>query len=899
MVIKNRLLLIDGNNLVHRAYHALPPLTVRKTGEVVNAVYGFASMLIKVLNDQKPTHYAMAFDKKGPTFRHAMYDAYKAQRPKMAEDLSPQISRVRELVEQFNIPIFEAEGYEADDVLGTLAKQAAGEGVETVILTGDADTMQLVEPGVGVLYPKARQGFSDTSLFDSEAVKEKYGVGPEHITDLKAMVGDPSDNIPGVHGIGQKTAAKLIERFGGIDDIYEHLEEVEPARVREKLKEGENLARQSKELATIVLDVPVRIDLDKARVTTYDRDRVAAMFRELEFFTLLNRLPEIAGETQSVSPVAGIKKKYSVITSLDELQKIAGALRGPFAFDILNDGQNPMTATPVGLALSLTSGEAYYIPLNHSGLDAAGQLPSDEVIKYLNSAFSMDHVEKTTHNAGFVLTVLEEAGFNISGIIFDTALAAHLLGEASLELKSLVFSKLGLEMPTLQTGSGAKKVTPASLEINSVTDYACSDADFTGRLSLILGQELREQKLWSLFKEVELPLVKVLVGMQRVGVMLDTASLAGISERLGERLKAIEAEIYRLVGHEFNINSPRQLGPVLFEELGLNTDKRKGGYSTEASVLESLRQAHPVVEYVLEYRQLSKLKSTYIDSLPLLINSRTGRIHTSFNQTRTSTGRLSSSDPNLQNIPVRGELGREIRCAFIARPGSVLFSGDYSQIDLRALAHLSRDPLLISTFERGEDVHMATAMQLFGLPADKITADMRRFAKTVNFGVIYGMSGYGLEQATEFSRQEAERFIEEYFRRYPGVRNYLDRTKEEVRRHGFAQTVLGRRRYIPEINSPNRIIREAGERMAINMPVQGTSADIIKIAMLRLDEEITRRDLNSRMLLQVHDELIFEVPEDEITIMQMIVPEIMAGALQLSVPIRVDVKMGTSWGEME
>jgi DNA polymerase-1 len=899
VVIKSRLLLIDGNNLVHRAYHALPPLTVRKTGEVVNAVYGFASMLIKVLNDQKPTHYAVAFDKKGPTFRHAMYDAYKAQRPKMAEDLSPQISRVRDLVEQFNIPIFEAEGYEADDVLGTLAKQAGEQGVETMILTGDADTMQLVEPGVGVLYPRARQGFSDTSLFDATAVMDKYGVGPEHIADLKAMVGDPSDNIPGVHGIGQKTAVKLIDRFGGIDEIYEHLEEVEPPRVRELLREGETLARQSKELATIVLDVPVRLDLDRARATTYDRDKVAAMFREFEFFTLLDRLPEIAGEPNSVSLGSDVKKKYSVVTSLGELQKIALIMQGPFAFDILCDGQNPMIATPVGLSLSPASGEAYYIPLNHNGLDAAAQLSSAEVIKILGPVFCAANIEKTTHGAGFVLTVLEEAGFEINGLNFDTALAAHLLGEASLELKSLVFGKLGLELPSLPLGTGAKKITAASLGIAAAADYACNAVDCTGRLGAILGQELRAQKLWPLFEEVELPLVGVLVSMQRAGIMLDTISLADMSGRLGERLKAIEAEIFKLIGHEFNINSPRQLGPVLFEELGLKTDKKKGGYSTEASVLESLRQAHPVVDYVLEYRQLSKLKSTYLDSLPLLINPRTGRVHTSFNQTRTSTGRLSSSDPNLQNIPVRGELGREIRCAFVARPGSVLLSGDYSQIDLRALAHLSQDPLLISTFERGEDVHAATAMQLFGLPAEKITADMRRFAKTVNFGVIYGMSGYGLEQATEFSRQEAERFIEEYFLRYPGVRDYLDRTKQEVRRNGFVQTVLGRRRYIPEINSPNRIIREAGERMAINMPVQGTSADIIKIAMLRLEEEIAGRELKSRMLLQVHDELIFEVPEAEIAAMRVIVPQIMAGALQLRVPIRVDIKMGTRWGDME
>ena len=899
MTIKPTFLLVDGNNLVHRAYHALPPLTVRRTGEMINAVYGFASMLLKVLAEQKPTHCAVAFDKKGPTFRHLMFDAYKAQRPRTAEDLIPQIARARELAAQLNIPVFEADGYEADDVLGTLARQVARDGAEALILTGDADAMQLVGSGVRVLCPKSRQGFGDTAIFDAAAVKEKYGVGPEHIADLKALVGDPSDNIPGVHGIGEKTALKLIQQFGGIDEIYNHIEDVTPLRIRDLLKEGEPLARQCKELATIVTNVPVELELTKTHASTYDREKAAAFFRELEFFALLNRLPEIAAETAAGVPGGEEKNNYYVVAGGKELTVLAARLAGSFAFDIITEGLNPMTAILVGLAVSPGAAEAYYIPLQHGGLEAMGQIGLTEARRVLGPIFANCEVGKTTHNAAFAMTVLREHGFEVNGLIFDTALAAHLLGEASLELKALVLSKLGVELPVLPIGSGAKKVAVSALAVSAAAEYGCAAADMTARLAQLLRADLHSQKLWSLFSEIELPLVPILTAMQGAGVLLDLATLGEMSVRLGTRLDAIQEEIYRLVGHEFNINSPRQLGVVLFEELQLKTDKKRGGYSTEAAVLESLRANHPVIEYLLEYRQLTKLKSTYIDALPALVNRRTGRVHTSFNQTRTSTGRLSSSEPNLQNIPVRGNLGREIRRAFIAPPDAVLLSGDYSQIDLRVLAHLSQDRLLMETFLKDEDVHTATAAQLFDTAPDQVSTDMRRLAKTVNFGVIYGMSGYGLEQATEFSRLEAERFIEEYFRKYPGVRQYLERTRVEVREQGYVQTILGRRRYIPEISSPNRMVREMGERMAINMPVQGTSADIIKVAMLRLDEEIKRRRLASRLILQVHDELIFEVPRAELVVMEAIVPELMAGALQLSVPIKVDIKACCSWGDME
>ena len=900
MAIKSKLLLVDGNNLVHRAYHALPPMTVRHTGEPVNAVYGFASMLLKILTERKPNYCVVAFDKKGPTFRHLMFDAYKAQRPSMAEDLVPQLARVRDLVTKLNIPIFEADGYEADDVLGTLAHQAHQLGIEAVILTGDADAMQLVGPGVSVLYPGARQGFGNATTFNSQMVKDKYGVGPEHIADLKALMGDTSDNIPGVHGIGEKTAVKLIEQFGGVDEIYACLGDITPVRIQCLLRDGEALARQSKELATIVTEVPIVLELEKAHVMTRDTEDVAAFFRELEFFTLLRRLSDIGAETApKTTPEREGEKTYRVVASGDELSELATRLTDSFSFAIITEGSNPMTAMLVGMAISPTATEAYYVPLQHGGLEAIGQIGLVEAREVLGPALASYKVPKTTHNAAFVLTVLREHGFEVNFLAFDTALAAHLLGEASLELKALVPNKIGVELPVLPVGSGAKKISISALAIADVAAYCCAAADMTARLATLLTPELYAQNLWSLFNEVEMPLVPILVAMQRVGVLLDINALGEMSCDLNTRLVAITGEIYKLVGHEFNINSPRQMGVVLFEELNLKSDKKRGGYSTEAAVLELLREAHPVVEYVIEHRQLAKLKSTHIDALPALVNPRTKRVHTSFNQTRTSTGRLSSSEPNLQNIPVRGSLGREIRRTFIAPAGTMLVSGDYSQIDLRVLAHLSQDQLLMETFVRGDDVHTATAAQLFGVDLNQVSSDMRRLAKTVNFGVIYGMSGYGLEQATQLSRFEAEHFIGEYFRKYPGVRQYLDHTRIEVRQRGYVQTVLGRRRYIPEISSQNRMVREAGERMAINMPVQGTSADIIKIAMLRLDEEIDRRKLASRLILQVHDELIFEVPEAELIIMELILPEFMEGAIKLSVPVKVDVKKSRCWGDME
>ncbi|MEE8598964.1 MAG: DNA polymerase I, partial [Dehalococcoidales bacterium] len=851
-------------------------------------------------------HYAIAFDTKAPTFRHQMFDQYKAHRPPTPDELVNQLGRVRQLVTAFHIPIFELDGYEADDVLGTLSHQASQQGIETVIVTGDADAMQLVSSRVKVLYPRPRSTFSDTMLYDEAEVSQKYGVNPEHIADLKGLVGDPSDNIPGVTGIGGKTAVKLIQQFGTIDQIYAHIDKVTPPKLQALLRQNEATARQSKELATIVIQTPVTLNLDDCQLSHYDRHRVTELFRKLEFFSLLSKLPEVeetAPKTTAQVKAEPLQPAYHIINTTSALDELLNRLSAAssFAFDLETTSLNAMSAQLVGISLSPAPGEAYYIPIGHVGWGQVEQLPLEQVINRLKPPLKDATLAKLAHNGKYDMTVLAEYGVNVNNLAFDSMVAAYLLGEKSLGLKALAFSKLSIEMTpiTALIGSGAKQLSMSQVEINQAADYAGADADITGRLTELLTAELHQQGLWQLFSQVEMPLVPVLVGMERNGVALDTELLRQMSHRLGEQLLKLEAEIYNCVGHQFNINSPQQLSAVLFQELRLPpARKTKSGYSTGAPVLEELRGVHPIIEFILDYRQLAKLKSTYIDALPGLINPKTGRVHTSFNQTRTATGRLSSSEPNLQNLPVRGELGKQVRQAFIAPPGSCLVAGDYSQIDLRALAHLSQDESLLSAFHRDEDIHAVTAGRLFGVDVPQITADMRRVAKTVNFGVIYGMSDYGLEQATELSREEAAKFITAYFEKYPGVKQYLESTKQQARDKGYVQTLLGRRRSIPEINASNRQLREAAERMAINMPVQGTSADIIKVAMINLCQKMDEHRLKSKMLLQVHDELIFEVPQEELEEMHQLIPEIMSTALELSVPLKVDIKTGNNWGEM-
>ncbi len=920
----NLLLLFDGNALVHRAFHALPPLTQPKTGEMVNAVYGFANTLLKVLAELKPTHWAVAFDRPTPTFRHEMFREYKAQRPAMPDELKGQIKRVHQLVGAFHIPIFEIDGFEADDVLGTLSRQASEQSIETIIVTGDNDMLQLVSSEVKTLAPK--RTFNDTTLYDEEAVKQKYGIPPNQVIDFKALVGDVSDNIPGVPGIGEKTAARLIQQFGSLEEIYSHIEDVTPSKLQATLNAHRAQAFQSKELVTIVRDVPINLNLEACQVSSYDRSKVAELFRELGFINLLPRLPKEVGGGAIGEGTKGVHQIVSTETSLDELIAQLETVED-FAISIETTGEG-LSPELVGIAVSPAPGKAFYIPLrllrlrdssvtlfpqNDRGSEVSSQndrgsevFPQDNKLDQLPLALAIASLKpllenattgKIAYDSKHVMATLANYGVKVENLNFDPMLAAYLLGEKTLSLKAIAFNKLGVEMA--EPVEGKKQSSIAMLATEQVANYACAKADILWRLRDGLKEELYQQGLWQLFSEVEMPLIPVLAAMERNGIILDTDLFRKMSLELGKEMLKLEVEIYNSVGHKFNINSPKQLGRVLFEELRLpGARKTKSGYSTEALVMEALRGVHPIIELVLGYRQLSKLKSTYVDALPALINRETGRVHTKFNQTGTTTGRLSSSEPNLQNIPVRGGLGNKIRKAIIAPSGSYLLSADYSQIDLRALAHLSQDSSLIAAFARDEDIHTVTAGKIFGVPEAEVTPDMRRNAKTVNFGVIYGMSDYGLEQATNLSRGEAAQFIALYFEEYPKVKGYIEATKEQARKLGYVQTVLGRRRFIPEINSPNRQVREGAERMAINAPVQGTSADIIKIAMINIYREMEQRNLKSKMLLQIHDELIFEVPEDELEEMKSLVSELMPQAMELCVPLKIDIKLGKNWGEM-
>jgi len=899
---KPLLLLFDGNALVHRAFHAIPPLTLSKTGEMVNAVQGFASILLKVLAELKPSHWAIAFDLPTPTFRHRAFKDYKAQRPETPQELVSQMKRVHQLVDAFRLPTFEIDGYEADDVLGTLSCQASQQGIDTIIVTGDNDILQMVSPRTKVLAP--RRTFSDTVIYDEEGVQDKYGITPEQLTDLKALTGDPSDNIPGIPGVGAKTAVKLLQQFGSLDGIYARIDEITPDRLRTSLEGCKAQVFRNKELVTIVTDVHVALDLDACRVSAYDRGQVVELFRELGFAQLLSRLPEDMERMPTAARSQVMPKgDYHIVTADQDLDKLVTQLAAAeeFAIDVETSSKAAMATELVGISLSPAPGEAFYIPLGHRGLSQIVQLPLSQVIAKLKPLLEDTKVAKIAQNGKFDMTVLAEYGIEFQNLAFDTMLAAYLLGEKALGLKALAFNKLGIEMTPITDliGKGVKQTSMAMAEIEQTADYACADADITLRLKGILETELHQEGLWQLFSEIEMPLVPVLVAMERNGVALDTELLRDMSHSLGKEMLRLEAEVYNSLGYRFNINSSQQLSRILYEELNLpRSRKTKSGYSTDASALEELRGTHPIIELVLQYRQLAKLKSTYTDALPALINPKTGRVHTSFNQTGTTTGRLSSSEPNLQNIPIRGELGARIRQAIIAEPGWYLLSADYSQIDLRALAHISRDPELTATFLRDEDVHASTASRVFNVPPNEVTPDMRRVAKTVNFGVIYGMSEYGLEQATDFSRQEAAQFIAAYFEKYPKVRDYIENTKRQAHDVGYVETVMHRRRYIPEIKSPNRQVSEAAERMAINMPVQGTSADIIKIAMVDLHREMEKRGVKSRMILQVHDELVFEVPPEELDLMKKLVAEIMPQALKLSVPLKIDIKLGKNWAEM-
>jgi len=910
---KPLLVLVDGHGIIHRAYHAVKgALTVRTTGEVVTAVYGLANTLLSILQELKPTHIAVALDKGKPTLRIEKDASYKAHRPEMPDDLRVQMDRCRQFIEAFSIPIYELDGYEADDVLGALARQAAEQGIETYLVSLDSDIAQLVQPGVHLYMFRPYQ--RDSVIYETpEDVRERYGVWPQQMTDLKGLKGDASDNIPGVPGVGDKTAVKLIEQYGSLEGVLEHVEDVEPERLREALRSHREQAQRSKELATIDAEAPVTLDMEACRVDRYDRGKVLDLFRELEFRSLIPRLPEAGpAAAEEARPASSVREAaagvdYRLVQTEEELEALARRIEAQrsFTFDTETTDIDAMRARLVGIAIALGLGQAYYIPVGHRL--AASQLPLATVLRRLGPLFEDEGIEKVAHNAKYDMLILAGEGVWTRNVIFDTMIAAYLLGEGggALSLKWLASKRLGVEMTPISEliGKGSKQISMADVDMEMAGRYACADADMTGRLRSLMEGELRQQNLSPLFVEVEMPLVPVLARMEMAGVALDAAVLREMSQTLTGEIVRVEEEICGAVGHRFNIGSPQQLSQVLFEQLGLpKTRKTKLGHSTDAQSLEGLRGLHPIVDHVHEYRELTKLKSTYVDSLPGLLNPRTGRLHTDFNQTATATGRLSSSNPNLQNIPVRTELGGQVRRAFVAGdvgPDPRLLSADYSQIELRIMAHITEDPGLVGAFERDEDIHAATASQVFGASLSGVTPEMRRRAKVFNFGVLYGLTEFGLSQREGISREEAAEFIKTYFAKYPGIRKYSEETVQRTRERGYAETLLGRRRYIPEINSPNVNVRQAAERAAINMPVQGTAADIIKIAMNRIDAEMQARRLASRMILQVHDELIFECPASELEAVRGLVLDIMPRPLEMKVPLKVDIKVGVNWGEME
>jgi len=916
------LVLIDGHSLAFRAFHALPQNLRTSKGELTNATYGFTSMLLHVLRDVKPDYIAVAFDV-GRTFRHDLYEDYKAGRPETPEVLHQQVERIKEIVRAFNIPIFTLEGYEADDVLGTLARQAEEKGLDVLIVTGDTDAFQLISPHIRVLTSGRR--FSDTVIYDEERVQQRYGLSPDQLVDYKALVGDKSDNIPGVPGIGPKTATKLLQKYGSLEGIYEHLEEITPERIRRALEEHKESVFKARDLLRIRTDLPIELDLEAARARAFDRDAVLNLFRELEFRSLMNRLPEPESSPKGreggtpVQPplfasLAGMSSSATerplIVRSADALNQLAEHLRSAprVVFDVETDSIDPHRARLVGLALAWGGDVAQtaYIPIAHV---ESTPLAWEEVRRVLAPLLAQPQVLYVAHNAKYDVTVLQRHGLDVQGRLADTMLMAWLINPSRrrLGLKELAFSEFGLEMTPISEliGKGRQQITMDQVPVDRAAAYAAADVAVTHRLYDHLMPQLRERKQERLFWDIEMPLVPVLVAMERHGVLVDVDFLREFSRELSARLLELEERIYQLVGYRFNINSTQQLSDALFGSLGLPTQgvrrTKSKHYSTAASVLEKLRGVHPVIELILEQRQLQKLLSTYINALPKMVNPETGRIHTDFNQTGTETGRLSSNSPNLQNIPIRTELGRRIRKAFIAPEGHVLLAADYSQVELRILAHISGDPTLIRAFEEGRDIHAHTASLVFGVPIEEVTRQQRRVAKMTNFAISYGVTGFGLAERTGMTPEEATAFIAEYFRTYPKVKDYIERVKEEVREKGYVETLLGRRRYFPELLPDSGVshnLRQAAERAAINHPIQGTAADIIKIAMNRIHRWLREEGLNTAMILQVHDELVFEVPKEELDQVVPRVRELMEGAYTLVVPLKVDLKVGPNWDEM-
>ncbi|HPI76938.1 MAG TPA: DNA polymerase I [bacterium] len=925
---KDKLLLIDTFGLIYRFYHTMPKM---KTAEGIptGAVFGMARALLKIFKDNKPDYLVVAMESETPTFRHAEYAAYKAHRDRMPDELREQIPAINELISAFGITPAKLDGYEADDVIGTLARAGAEHGLEVEILTGDRDMFQLVDDSVSVLM--SLKGSSELEKFDREAVKEKMGVYPERIPDLKGLEGDSSDNIPGVPGVGPKTATALLEQFGNLDAVFDSLEQIDKKGLREKLAANRELAELSRRLGTIEKNAPLPFEIGAYKLPAVDNEKLAAFFEKYEMRSFISELGMKEEAAAPPRPAAvQFDSVYKAVFDEAEIREALerAAARGRLCVDLETDGLDPFADPIVGIALASEAGDAIYIPIRHgstvkrgggdlfgggdgsddeddSDPDAGKQLDPDRAIALLKPYLENPDIEKIGHNLKFDAQMLRAAGVSLANIAYDSFIAAYLIDPDGRRygLKTVAANLLGAGLKTYEdmVGKGKSQKKFSEVKIRDAVDYACADVDAALRIEPELSRRLAADGLDRVFGKIEMPLIPVLAEMEWNGVALDASALAGMSEDFAARERALSAAVAELSGADVNLNSPKQVAELLFVKLGLRKVKKE---STDIAVLEQLKCDHPAVPLIIKFRQASKLRGTYIDALPALINPRTGRVHTSFNQTLAASGRLSSSNPNMQNIPVRSEEGREIRRAFI--PGSkglALVSADYSQIEIRLLAEMSGDPSLLEAFRNREDIHASVAAQVFGVPVAEVTQDQRRYAKTINFGLIYGMREFRLSQELGISRQQAADFIETYFSRFPGVRDFIEKTNEKLLEDGFAETLFGRRRRVPELRSSNRQEREAGLRAAFNTRIQGSAADIMKLAMIDVHKMILAGEMDALMLLQVHDEIVLETPAEKVADTAEKTRRAMEAAGRdwgaLSVELPADVKAGPNWLDME
>ncbi|MFQ6069575.1 MAG: DNA polymerase I [Candidatus Aminicenantales bacterium] len=887
---EKKLFLIDGYSLLYRSFYAIQRLSTSK-GFPTNAVYGFINTLRKLIQEHKPEYLGVVFDTRGPTVRHEAYKEYKAQRKPMPEDLQVQISVLKNILKAMKIPLFEFEKYEADDVLGSLAQKAQEEKLQTVIVSADKDLFQLVNKNTSVYNP------TKELYFNEEKVREVFGVYPHQVIDVLALWGDASDNVPGVPGIGEKTSKTLISEFGSLDNLLKNLEKIKNQRLKEKITHHLDELKMSRQLVTIEKELNVEFNLEEFRLEEPDYEEVTRLFHELEFNSLM---------AEYLKKKESKEKNYKIILEETELKELIAAIKkaGLVSLDTETDSPFPTRARLVGMSFSLKPHHAYYLPLGHDYRNAPAQISKKRALHLLEEILSDTRVSKAGQNIKYDYIVLKREGVKLDGLDFDSMVLSYLIepnwGKHNLGRLALHYLHTQATPYEEIAGKGKSELTLNRVAVEKVAPYACQDADFALQLSTILWERVRDEGLDRLYREIELPLIRVLAEMEIWGVKVDASSLKDLSTEFEQELNYLTKKIYETSGEEFNINSPQQLADVLFNKMKLPASKRtktSKGYSTSVTVLKELARIHPIAEYLLEYRQLSKLKSSYADSLPLLINPETGRIHTSYNQTVTATGRLSSSDPNLQNIPARGELGRRFRQAFIPEKGHLLLSADYSQIELRVLAHFSEDPALLETFKQDHDVHQDTALRVFGEDSLLFKEEQRRRAKIINFSIIYGASAYSLSRELGTSVAEAQAFIDRYFEKHTKVSDFLEKIVNEAREKGFSQTLFGRKRQVPELKHADKLTQQAGRRIALNTPIQGTAADLMKKAMVDIWRELKKRSLKSKMILQVHDELVFEVPDRERDEMETLVREKMENVFPLKAPLKVHLGWGINWAE--